>query len=94
LSQLQPLTTLEQFMFDVFLFHEPYTVAQYCGIGYLFMIYTIQGVKYVWVDLPKDRQRDDKKRAAIAEIKEESSIAQNYYRHDPGTMKTVRLEEI
>lgn len=39
LQKLQPLTTLQQFCFDVFLFHVPYTLIQYCGLGYLFSLY-------------------------------------------------------
>ena len=45
-------------MFDVFLFHVPYTTMQYVGLGFLFSLYIFQGLKFVLWDLPKERKRE------------------------------------
>ena len=52
LQKLAPLSTLWQFFFDVFVFGKVYTTTQYCGLGVLFLIYILQGVKFVVYDLP------------------------------------------
>ena len=50
-------------MFDVFLFHVPYTTMQYIGLGFLFSLYLFQGLKFVLYDLPREKKRE----AAIKE---------------------------
>lgn len=50
-------------MFDVFLFHVPYTAMQYVGLGFLFSLYLFQGLKFVLYDLPREKKRE----AAIKE---------------------------
>ena len=46
----------------MFLFHVPYTTMQYVGLGFLFSLYSFQGLKFVFWDLPRERKRE----AAIA----------------------------
>ena len=45
-------------MFDVFLFHVPYTTMQYIGLGFLFSLYLFQGLKFVLYDLPREKKRE------------------------------------
>ena len=45
-------------MFDVFLFHVPYTTMQYVGLGFLFSLYLFQGLKFVLYDLPREKKRE------------------------------------
>ena len=59
---------MEQFCFDVFLFHTPYTIAQYCGLGYLFCLYIFQGIKFVVWDLPREKKRDMAKRDEVQKL--------------------------
>lgn len=68
LAQLQPLSTLEQFMFDIFLFHESFAPIQFIGIGYLFALYAVQGVKFIYWDIPKEKARTEKKKDKIVAI--------------------------
>ena len=46
-------------MFDVFLFHVPYTTMQYIGLGFLFSLYLFQGLKFVLYDLPREKKREN-----------------------------------
>ena len=44
-------------MFDIFLFKVPYTMVQYIGIGWLFLCYTFQGLKFLFWDRPRENAR-------------------------------------
>ena len=44
------------------LFHVPYTMMQYVGLGFLFSLYIFQGLKFLFWDLPREKKRE----AAIA----------------------------
>ena len=70
LQKLQPLTTLWQFCFDVFLFKETYTLMQYLGLVALFAIYVFQGLKFLVWDLPRSKKRQAAKLAEIERIEE------------------------
>jgi hypothetical protein len=63
LQKLQPLTTVQQFCFDVFLFHTPYVLAQYIALGWLFSLYAFQGLKFLFYDLPREKKSDEAKKA-------------------------------
>ena len=41
----------------MFIFHVPYTLAQYAGLGFLFSLYIFQGLKFIMYDLPKEKKR-------------------------------------
>ena len=45
-------------MFDVILFHVPYTMMQYVGLGFLFSLYIFQGLKFAFYDLPREKKRE------------------------------------
>ena len=70
LQKLQPLTTLQQFCFDVFLFHVQYTTMQYIGLGFLFSLYAFQGIKFLVWDLPKEKAREEAKKAELSRMDE------------------------
>jgi len=58
LQKLQPLTTLYSFMFDMFLFDVPFTTVQYIGLGYLFSLYGLQGVKLIYDSKQAKKKRE------------------------------------
>ena len=70
LQKLQPLTTVQQFSFDVFLFHVPYTLVQYCGLAWLFSLYIFQGLKFLFWDLPREKKRDAAKKKEVEKLDE------------------------
>jgi len=74
LQKLEPLKSLMQFCFDVFLFGTEYTTMQYAGFGYLLTIYVSQGVKFVAYDLPKEKKRDAAKKREIKKIDEAMTL--------------------
>lgn len=55
LQKLAPLTTLWQFLFDVLIFHNIYTLVQYIGLAFLFGLYIFQGIKYICWDAPREK---------------------------------------
>ena len=63
--------TLQQFIFDLFLFHVHYTPVQYAGLAYLFALYAFQGLKFLFFDLPKERERDELKKSQLEQIDQE-----------------------
>lgn len=92
LQKLQPLTTLEQFCFDVFLFHVPYTTAQYIGLGFMFSLYLFQGLKFALYDLPREKKRELKK---IAEIeRQQRELEREAEDEEYEALKTHDLDEI
>ena len=67
---MQPLTTVQQFSLDVFLFHVPYTLVQYCGLAWLFSLYIFQGLKFLFWDLPREKKRDAAKKKEVEKLDE------------------------
>jgi len=75
LQKLQPLTTLFQFLFDILLFHEPFTMMQYIGLGWIFVLYVFQGFKFLIWDLPKERKREEAQKEELGKIDDEIIFA-------------------
>ena len=61
-------------MFDVFLFNVPYTMMQYIGLAFLFSLYGFQGFKFILWDLPKEKKREEAKKAELNRIDEAIQI--------------------
>ena len=52
----------------MFLFHVPYTMMQYVGLGFLFALYLFQGIKFAVYDLPKEKKREAAVKKEIEEV--------------------------
>ena len=59
-----PLTTLFQWVFDVTIFHEHYTVGQDGSLAFLALIYIFAGLKFVLYD-----SKQEAKKAKLKELK-------------------------
>ena len=63
-------------MFDVILFHVPYTTMQYVGLGFLFSLYLFQGLKKFFWDLPREKKREDAIEAEVQKVEQALKEAQ------------------
>ena len=50
------------------LFHVPYTMMQYVGLGFLFSLYIFQGVKFLIWDLPREKKREAALAAEVQQV--------------------------
>ena len=57
LQKIQPISILFQWIFDVALFHVHYTKFQDGSLAFLFLLYSIQGLKYVFFDAKQKTKR-------------------------------------
>jgi len=48
-------------MFDLVIFKVPFTVVQYLGLAFIFSIYIFQGIKYLLLDLPREKEKEAEK---------------------------------
>lgn len=55
------------------LFKIPYTLTQYIGLGFLFLVYAFQGLKFVCWDAPRMKRREN---AKLDEIKRVDEVVQ------------------
>ena len=70
--------TLFQWVFDVTLFHVYYTPLQDIALGYLFLLYLFQGLKYSLYDSKKKaakKEEKDKKREEIKAAKRSVAVS-------------------
>ncbi len=68
LQKLSPLSTLWQFFFDLFIFNQQYNTTQYVGLGILFAIYILSGVKFLVYDLPAAKKREAAKLQEVLRV--------------------------
>lgn len=50
------------------IFGASFSKLQYLGIIYLFIVYTIQGIKFTIVDMPKIKAKDQRKKDVVKSI--------------------------
>lgn len=78
-------------MFDVFLFHVPYTTMQYVGLGFLFSLYLFQGLKFVIWDMPKEKKRAIAIKSEVEKI-EKALLDQQQSSNDESSLHVQDLD--